>query len=365
MKSSIKKLIKIVVGSLGVTATAVIAVAGYLTYPGTPSSASSLIFKGYVLLPSNKILSVLDYLTVSDDTLFVTGESSGDVYRVQHINKNSLPTAADVTKWAGEGPAAHGVVIDPSTRLAFVTRSEANTVDIFDPANMTGIKRLPVANGPDAIFYDEFDKLLYVASGDSHLATLIDPSTRTTVATIELNGAPEYAAFDASTRLLYQNLHDTSTVAAVDIAKRAVMRGWPLQGCEAPTGMAIDEVHRRLFIGCNVNDVLAIFDLTEHRVVASVPIGKAPDTVAFDPELHRIYTTGKYGVLVVIQQDEPDRYKVLDTVHLHFGAHTLTVDLATHALYVGYAGLFVDPRVAVFIPRAQPLLSRSLPPPAM
>jgi DNA-binding beta-propeller fold protein YncE len=183
MKNSMTKLIKIVLGSLGVAATAAIAMAGYLTYPGTPSSASSLIFKGYVPLPSNRVLSVLDYLTVSDDTLFVTGESSGDVYRVRHIHENSLPTAADVTTWAGEGPATHGVVIDPSTHLAFVTRSEANTVDIFDPANMTGIKRIPIADDPDAIVYDEFDKLLYVASGDSHLATLIDPSTRTTVAT--------------------------------------------------------------------------------------------------------------------------------------------------------------------------------------
>ena len=365
MTNSIKKLMKIVLGSLGVTAMAAIAVAGYLVYPGAPSNASSLTFKGYVLLPSNRVLSVLDYLTVSDDTLFVTGESSGDVYRVRHIKESSLPTAADVTKWTGQGPAAHGVVIDPSTHLAFVTRSEWNTVDIFDPANMTGIKRLPVADDPDAIFYDEIDKLLYVASGDSHLATLVDPSTRTTVATIALNGAPEYAAFDRSTKLLYQNLHDTSTVVAVDIAKRAVVQGWPLLGCEAPTGMAIDEVHRRLFIGCNANDVLAIFDLNEHRVVATVPIGKSPDSVAFDPELHRIYTTGKSGVLVVIQQDGADKYKVLDTVHLHYGAHTLTVDLATHALYVGYAALFVDPRVAVFTPRAQPMLSRSLPPPAM
>jgi len=61
---------------------------------------------------------------------------------------------------------------------------------------------------------------------------------------------------------------------AVDIVKRAVVQGWPLQGCEAPTGMAIDEIHRRLFIGCGANAVLAIFDLDEHRVVATVPIGK-------------------------------------------------------------------------------------------
>jgi YVTN family beta-propeller protein len=349
MKNAMKTLLKIVLGSLGVMLAAAAAVAGYLIYPGTPSSASSVIFQGYVPLPSDGMLSVLDYLTVNDDKLFVTSERTGDVYRV-HLRKDFLPTVADLTKLAG-APAAHGVVIDPTSHLAFVTRSEANTVDIFDPAKMTVIKRIPVADDPDAIFYDEFDKLMYVASGDSHLATLIDPSTQTTIATIPLGGAPEYAAFDASTGLLYQNLHDTSTVVAVDIAKRAVVQGWPLQGCEAPTGMAIDEIHHRLFIGCNANSVLAVFDLIEHRVVATLPIGKGPDSVAFDPKLHRIYTTGKSGVLAVIQQDEPNKYKVLDTVHLHYGAHTLTFDPATHALYVAYAGLVVNPRVAVFIPR--------------
>jgi YVTN family beta-propeller protein len=348
MKNTMKTLIKISLAVLGVVVVAAIAVAGYLIYPGTPSHASSLVFQGYVPLPSDRVLSVLDYLTVKDDKLFVTGESAGDVYRVQ-IRKDSLPTAADVAKLHGE-PAAHGVVIEPSTHLAYVTRSEANTVDIFDPAKMVLIKRIPVADDPDAIFYDEFDKLVYVASGDSHLATLIDPSTQTTLATIPLGGAPEYATLDAATRLLYQNLHDTNEVVAVDVTKRTVAGRWPLQGCEAPTGMAIDEIHRRLFIGCGANAVLSIFDLDVHRVVATVPIGMAPDSVAFDSPLHRIYTTGKSGNLVVIEQDEPNKYEILDTVHLHYGAHTLTVDPTTHSLYVGYAGLVVNPRVAVFIP---------------
>jgi YVTN family beta-propeller protein len=349
MKNTMKTLLKILLAGLGVVAAAAIAVAGYLIYPGTPGKASSLVFQGYVPLPSERLLSVLDYLTVKDDTLFVTGESTGDVYRVQ-IRRDSLPTAADVAKLHGE-PAAHGVVIEPSSHLAYVTRSEADTVDIFDPEKMVLIKRIPVADDPDAIFYDEFDKLVYVASGDSHLATLIDPSTQTTLATIPLGGAPEYATLDSAKGLLYQNLHDTNAVAAVDIAKRTVAQRWPLQGCEAPTGMAIDKIHRRLFIGCGANAVLAVFDLDEHRVVATVPIGMAPDSVAFDPPLHRIYTTGKSGNLVVIEQDEPNKYQVLDTVHLHYGAHTLAVDPATHSLYVGYVGLVVNPRVAVFIPR--------------
>ena len=331
-------------------AAAAIAIAGYLIYPGKPSEASSLIFQGFVPLPSAAVLSVLDYLTVNEQELFVTNESTGDVYRV-HLRQGVLPTAADVARLPGE-PAAHGVVVEPSSHVAFVTRSDANSVDVFDPATLAAIKHIPVADDPDAIFYDDFNKLVYVASGDSHLATLIDPSTHATLATIRLGGKPEYATLDASTRLLYQNLHDTDSVVAIDIAQRAVVQRWPLQGCKAPTGMAFDEIHRRLFIACGANAVLAVFDLTEHRVVAAIPIGKGPDSVAFDSGLHRIYTTGKSGALVVIQQDEPNKYRTLDTVHLHYGAHTLTLDPRTHALYVGYAGLLVNPRVAVFIPRS-------------
>lgn len=77
-----------------------IAAAGYLIYPGTPSNASSLIFKGFVPLPSDGLLSILDYLTVNDDELFVTNESTGDVYRV-HVRKDVLPTASDVARLPG------------------------------------------------------------------------------------------------------------------------------------------------------------------------------------------------------------------------------------------------------------------------
>jgi len=353
MKNSTGKLLRIVLLSVGVIVVLAASVVVYLIYPGTPGTAASLSFQGYIPLPSDTTLSVLDYLTVDGDRLFVTGESSGDLYRIK-LSRNSLATVADVSKLAGQ-PATHGVVIDPSSHLGFATRSEANTVDVFDPVKMVVIKRIPVANGPDAIFYDPFEKLVYVASGDADLATLIDPATQTAIATIALGGEPEYAALDPSTKLLYQNLHDTSMVVAVDIAKRAVVQRWPLQGCQAPSGMAIDADHHRLFIGCNANSVLAIFDLSEHRVVTAVPIGKNPDSVVFDPELRRIYTTGKSGVLSVIQLDEPSKYETIDTVHLHYGAHTLTVDPATHAVYVGYAGLVVAPRVAVFNLRPQAL----------
>src|SRR5258708_8334574 len=211
-------------------------------------------------------------------------------------------------------------------------------------------QRIPVADAPDGIFYDPANKLIYAASGDAKVATLIDPASQTEVASIPLDGVPEFAAFDGETRLMYQNLKDANSVVAVDLAKRSVTQRWPLDRCLGPSGMAIDQARRRLFVVCSANARLVVFNLETHRVTGSLPIGGGPDSVAYDAGLHRLYTTGKSGVLSVIQQDSPDSYRQLDQGRLHYGAHTLAGDPATHALSVGYASLVVPARLAVFTP---------------
>ena len=134
------------------------------------------------------------------------------------------------------------------------------------------------------------------------------------------------------------------------ITPRRIAWRYSLNQCEFPTGMAIDEANRRLFIACGKSARLLIFDLSKHRVVTSVPIGFGPDSVAYDPQLRRIYTTGLMGTLSVIQQDTADTYRAVDSIRLHFNAHTLAVDPVTHELFVGYTGFLFQPRLAVFSP---------------
>jgi hypothetical protein len=57
---------------------------------------------------------VLDYLTVSGSSLFVTDESDGNVYKIG-LREGALPGGADISVFALE-LATHGVVIDPSSR---------------------------------------------------------------------------------------------------------------------------------------------------------------------------------------------------------------------------------------------------------
>jgi DNA-binding beta-propeller fold protein YncE len=348
MDQSMKKLIKILAYLIAILVLIAGSVLLYLVFPGTPSRSSSMKFEGYIELPQAKSLNVFDYLTLRDRTLFVTDESSGSVYKVM-LDPNTQMADGTVSRLPGGG-GVHGVLLMPDENVAFVTRSEENKVDVFDPTNLQLLQSIPVADDADAIVYDPSNSLVYVANGDAHLATLIDPKKRTIAGTISLPGKPEYPALDSKTGLLYQNLTDVSAVAAINLAQRSIVGQWSLAPCEGPSGMAIDSEHRRLFVVCSRNAMLVVFDLEGHKVTSSMSIGGGPDVVAFDAGLHRIYSAGKAGKLTVIQQDGPDVYRTLDLIRTHYGAHTLVVDPVSHRVFVGYASLFNHPRIAVFSP---------------
>jgi DNA-binding beta-propeller fold protein YncE len=343
-----KKIIKVVAYCLAVLLLIAGSLLIYLIYPGTPSRSHSMHFDGYVDLPKGGALSVLDYLTIENHALFVTEESSGSVFKV---NLNPATQLADGTasRLPGSG-SVHGVLLLPGKNIAFVTRSEENKVDVFDPTNLQRLQSIPVAEDADAILYDPSNRLVYVANGDAHFATLIDPDRRAVVGTISLPGKPEYPALDSKTGLLYQNLTDISAVVAINLAQKSIVGQWSLAPCEGPSGMAIDSEQRRLFSVCSRNAMLVVFDLERHMVRASMNIGGGPDSVAFDAGLHRIYSAGRAGKLTVVQQDGPDAYRTLDLIRTHYGAHTLVLDPLSHKVFVGYASLFNHPRIAVFSP---------------
>ena len=199
------------------------------------------------------------------------------------------------------------------------------------------IKRIPVADDPDGIFYDPSDKLVYAASGDAKVATLIDPATETKVATIPLGGEPEFAACDAQSHPLYQNLKDVDSVVAVNVSERKLVQRWPLAGCEAPTGMTFDGTRRRLFVVCSGNAKLVIFGPDAHcrLVAAPIPLPTIPSlAVSMRPAGPASFRSSS-GM-------RPTNTICSIQSALHYGAHTLAVDPVTHAVYVGYASLLVS-----------------------
>ena len=322
---------------------AALAVLLYLVVVLPPSQSTLLKYEGAYSLPSHGALNVLDYLSVSDNNLYVAGESSGSFFQI------FLPAAGIKVRELQGSPEAHGLAVVPEMQIGFATRSGAeNQVDVVDIRDMTLLSTIPVAEDADSILYNDSAKLIYVANGDAKRGTVIDPSSRTVLGSVPLPGSPEGAVVDRSSGLLYQNLKDRNSIVAVDLNKRTVVGQWPLSGCDGPSGIAIDPVARRIFSACKENARLVIFDLESHHVIGSVGIVKEPDAIAYDSTLHRIYAAGVGGQLSVVLQQGKNQYRLGDNIRTHYGAHTVTVDDLTHRVYVGYASLLISPRVVVF-----------------
>ena len=71
----IRTVVKAVLWIVAIAVAALLALVVWEIFPGTPGIAKSLKFEGFVLLPKDsraRVLTVMDYLTLYGNDLFVT-----------------------------------------------------------------------------------------------------------------------------------------------------------------------------------------------------------------------------------------------------------------------------------------------------
>ena len=237
-------------------------------------------------------------------------------------------------------PGVHGIAIATDVHRAFVSSGRANAVKIVDLETLALIAVVPAGENPDAIRYDAVSGRVFAFNGRSHNATVIDARAGTVVATIPLAGKPEFAVADGK-GMVYVNIEDTSQIAEIDAKRAEVTKVYSLKPCEEPSGLAIDAKTRRLFSVCD-NHVMAISDPDAGTVVATVPIGGGPDGAAFDPESGRAFSSNGEGTLTVVSQAD-GKWAVEQTLETRRGARTITLDEATHRLYLPTATVATAP----------------------
>ena len=143
-------------------------------------------------------------------------------------------------------------------------------------------------------------------------------------------GMPQY---DPVARKIYVNLQDQNVFAVIDPATDEVVGRYSVGKCEGNHGMALDPEHRRAFLACEGNELMAVFDLDKHQPIAFLPLADGPDVVKFDPGLKRIYVACYSGAISVFQEDDADHFRKLEDFPVQKKVHSLAVDKDTHRVY--------------------------------
>jgi len=277
-----------------------------------------------------------DYLTYDPvgKRLFISRST-----RVQVVDPEKGTVLAEIPNTTG----VHGIALAQDLGKGFTSNGGENSVTVFDlnALKETAKIQLEGAQNPDAIVYEPVSKRVFTFNGRSKNASAIDATNNAIVATIPLDGKPEFAAADGN-GMVYVNIEDKSELQSIDARRAKVTDTWPLTGCEEPSGLAMDQKHRRLFAGCH-NRVMAIVNADSGKVVTTVPIGQGVDANNFDPATELAFSSNGDGTLTVVHEDSPDMFSVAQSAQTQRGARTMALNPNNHEVYLVTAEIEEQP----------------------
>lgn len=174
---------------------------------------------------------------------------------------------------------------------------------------------------PSALLYDRREHMLFLESRPRRTIARLDPSSGEVLGSVRLTGRLGEMASNGRGTLYVANVtHDSLDV--IDVRRMKYEGAIPLRGCRAPTGLAMDTVGRRLFVGCRNGQAL-IVDADLGFVFVRMPIqvaARVRNEFAFHPLGRRGWKGGAFiaggDALDAIQMQTFVRYRAAGRLSL-------------------------------------------------
>ncbi len=205
----------------------------------------------------------------------------------------------------------HGVWVVPELGRVYASATGEHKLAVVDLQTLKTIAKVGPIKYPDGIAYAPGPKRVFVSDEDGDADAVVDATTNTLHILVAV--------------------HEKNELVAIDPATAKIIGRYAVTGIESPHGIALDADARLAFVAGEDNNKLAVFDLTNMRVLATYPVGKDPDVLAFDPGLKRLYVSAESGTVTVFR--EKDKALVAAGMLTMPHAHTVCVDPNTHLVY--------------------------------
>ena len=286
-----------------------------------------------------------DYL-VSDDAahrLYVTHNA-----RVEVLDTSNGKLIGAVTGLK----STHGVALNPDGKTGYISDGAGNSVVVFDRSDLSVKATVPVGTNPDGIAFEPTTRTVWAFNGRSNNVSVLDAASNRVVATIPLPGKPEFPQVDGH-GALFVNIEDKNAIVKLDAATRKVVATWTMQGCEAPSGMAIDHAKHRLFSVCDGNK-MGIVDFTTGKLLGLASIGDSPDAAAFDAKSGLAFSSnGGDGSLSVVDTAKA-KFPSVQTLKTAKGGRTMAFDASTGKVFIAAAQFGAAPPATAAMPHPRP-----------
>jgi DNA-binding beta-propeller fold protein YncE len=284
--------------------------------------------------------AVLDVIKVGgpDGWDYTTFDPASHTLYIAHgsaIASVNVMTKA-VTAHLADAQGAHVAVPFAGGHKLLVTHGKANQVTLNDAATGAVDTAIPTDAKPDAATVEPTTGRAFVMANGGGTVDVIDLKEKSVIARIAVGGAPEAATFDGR-GLVFTHVEDHNELVVIDAQTMKVKATYPMSGCEEPSGIAAIPA-RGLILSACANQIARLTNATTGAEVASLPLGKHPDSAFWDDARQVGYVPCGDGTLTVIGLKN-DVAQVTEIVPTQAGARTGAVDPATGFVYLPTAEL--------------------------
>lgn len=209
----------------------------------------------------------------------------------------------------------------PDLNRFVVSNKGEGACKIFDAETYKLIDTVKFSDDADQLRYDPVAKRVYVGYGDGAIGMFDAKTNKRIEGDFEVGAHPESFQLEEKGPKIFVNLESVNEIAVIDRNTRKVDK-WKLKEAGTNFPMALDEKHRRMFVGARRPARLLVLDMDTGKVIASLPGAADTDDMSFDADRKRIYVASGEGFIFVYQQIDPDRYERIAKIPTAIGART-------------------------------------------
>jgi DNA-binding beta-propeller fold protein YncE len=245
-------------------------------------------------------------------------------------------------------PNVHGVWAVPELSRVYASATGEHKVAVVDMDSLKTIAKTGPVKYPDGIAYAPGTKRVFVSDEHGDADAVIDATTNSLLTTIPLGGGAGNTVYDPESGHILVAVHGKNELVAIDPATAKIIGRYPVPGIDSPHGIALDVSARLAFVAGEGNHKLAVVDLNNMQVLATYPVGKDPDVLAFDTGLKQLYVSAESGNVTVFRETGKALTLVGALSMPH--AHTVSVDSNTHLVYFPLQNMDGHPLLRIMMP---------------
>jgi serine/threonine-protein kinase len=185
--------------------------------------------------------------------------------------------------------------ISPDGRVGYITNRSSRALTVLELGTRAPVATIPMPASPRFIAFGRTGTRAYVScydgTGARSQVTVVNTQTYTVTAAIPVDEQPYALAVAPDQRELWVPSHSAGSIDLVNVDAETVTRSVSV----APNPHGVVFAADRAYVVNHESDLVTVLDPTDAALLATVPVGRSPHSIALSPDGSRVAVANRDG----------------------------------------------------------------------